>query len=207
MAPSPKKTKRSRASIYTETDASQSRKKTTPKKKDQFDYVGPVALSGVAGLRRVAASGMLGRMRNSGIAEMRIRETDAYRRLKVNTGGRALSREIAINRQVAKTGVGQSTGYNAEIKRADLKRVRSWTPETFPQGEASGKRPVPFKSPGNLAAANAAGKGAIKSGIPRTTPPAGRPSGGGTGRGGTRANGVVRGGGVRIGLRRGFGER
>lgn len=197
-----------RKSIYTETDASSSRKKSAPKKKDQFDYVGPVALSGVAGLRRVAASGMLGRMRDSGIAEMRIRETDAYRRLKVNQGGRALSREVAINRQVARTGVGQSTGYGEAVKRQDLKRVRSWTPNTFPQGEPSGKRPIPFRSPGNLAAANAAGKGAIKKGVPRTTPPAGRPSGGGTGRGGgARADGVGRGGGIRIGLRRGIGER
>jgi hypothetical protein len=191
-----KKVKRPRASIYTETDASQSRKKSAPKKKNQFEYVGPVALSGVAGLRRVAASGMLGRMRNSGIAEMRIRETDAYRRLKVNQGGRALAREVAINREVARTGVGRSTGYGESVKRADLKRVRSWTPETFPQGEPSGKRPVPFRSPGNLAAANAAGKGAIKSGIPRTTPPAGRPSGGGgTGRGGSRVDGLRGGGG------------
>jgi len=197
-----------RKSIYTETDASSSRKKSEKKKKkDQFDYVGPVALSGVAGLRRVAASGMLGRMRGSGIQEMRIRETDAYRRLKVNQGGRALSRQIAIDRQVAKTGVGQSSGYGAEIKRADLKRVRSWTPDTFPQGEPSGRRPVPFRSPGNLAAANAAGKGAIKKGVPRTTPPAGRPSGSGTARGGSRGDGVGRGGGIRFGTRRGFGER
>jgi hypothetical protein len=127
-------------------------------------------------------------MRNSDIRDMRIRETDAYRRLKVNQGGKALSKEIAINRQIAKTGVGVSTGYNQEIKRADLRRVRSWTPETFPQGQPSGKRPVPFRSPGNLAAANAAGKGAIKKGVPRTTPPSGRPSGGGGGgRGGARA--------------------
>ena len=195
-----------RKSIYTETDASSSRKKSTTKKRDVYEYVGP-GLAGVAGLRRVASTGMLSRMRNSDIRDMRIRETDAYRRLKVNQGGKALSKEIAINRQIAKTGVGQGTGYNQEIKRADLKRVRSWTPETFPQGEPSGKRPVPFRSPGNLAAANAAGKGAIKKGVPRTTPPGGRPSGGGTGRGGTRVDGVGRGGGIRIGLRRGIGER
>lgn len=189
MPPSQKKPKaRSRASIYTETDASQSRKKSAPKKKNQFEYIGPVALSGVAGLRRVAASGMLGRMRGSGIQEMRIRETDAYRRLKVNQGGRALSRQIAADRIVAKTGVGQSSGYGAEIKRADLKRVRSWTPDTFPQGEPSGKRPIRFTTGGSLKEANSAGKGAIKRGVPRTTPPAGRPSGGGgTGGGGSRS--------------------
>lgn len=184
---------RGRKSIYTETDASSSRKAA---KKKGPDMTGPATVAGVAGLRRAAASGMLGRMRDSEIRAMRIRETDAYRRLKVNQGGRALARQIAADRIVAKTGIGQSSGYGAEIKRADLKRVRSWTPDTFPQGEPSGKRPIRFTEGGSLKSANAAGKGAIKAGVPRTTPPGGRPSsGGGVGRGGSRIDGLRGGGG------------
>lgn len=191
-----------RKSIYTETDASSSRKK-----KKGADLTGPATIAGVAGLRRVAASGALGRMHDSEIRTMRIRETDAYRRLKVNQGGRQLARIIAADRQIAKTGVGQSSGYKTELKRADLKRVRSWVTESFPKGEPSGQRPIRFSTPGSLKAANAAGGAAIKSGVPRTTPPGGR-SGGSSGRGGARVgDGVGRGGAVRIGTRRGFGER
>jgi hypothetical protein len=197
MAPSPKKkTKRPQASIYTETDASQSRKKSTTKKKSEPNMT-PVALSGIAGLRRVAAKGgFFSRMRNSPIRDMRIRETDAYRRLEASKQGRLSAKLEAMNRQVARTGVGTAPGYNAQLAKQAGQKMRLWSSDSFPQGEPSGKRPIPFKSPGNLTEANSAGKGAIRKGVPRTTPPGGRPSGGGgTGRGGSRVDGLRGGGG------------
>lgn len=201
-----KVSKMPRKSIYTETDASSSRK--AAKKKKGPDMTGPGTVAGVAGLRRAVRSGMLDRLRNSDIREMRVRETDAYRRDKLSRWGRSLSKEIAINRQVAKTGIGQSTGVGAELKRADYKRVRSWVTNSFPQGEPSGKRPIRFSTPGSLKEANAAGKAAVKKGVKRTTPPGGRRSGGGTGRGGTRSGGGLKGGGgAFLPQQRGFGEQ
>ena len=176
------------------------------KRNDNLDLTGPAGLAGIAGLRRVAAKGgFFPRMRNSDIRDMRIRETDAYRRLEAHNQGRLAAKLTAQNATVARTGVGVSPGYNADIARQTGKRVRGYSTDSFPKGEPSGQRPIPFKSPGNLAQANAAGKGAIKAGVPRTTPPGGRPSTTPTTKG--RVPRFGSGGGLRIGLRRGIGER
>jgi hypothetical protein len=136
------------------------------------DLSGPAALGGIAGLRRVAGGGMLSRMQNAELREMRIREVDARRRLQAANIGREASRMTATQREVARTGVGQSPGYKTELVRADGKKIRGWTLETFPRG-GGGKIPTPFSTPGSLPKANAAGTAAIRAGVPRTTPPGG----------------------------------
>jgi hypothetical protein len=169
------------------------RKRVSPG--DILKYAPPGA-AGIAGLRRAAGGGALGRMRNSGIRDMNIRETDAYRRLEAYKKGKEGARMEAERRIVERTGVGRDPGYKKEVVRQEGKRLRTWSSGSFPQGEPSGKRPIRFTTEGSLKTANSAGKEALKNGVPRTTPPGGRPSGGGgVGRGGSRVDGLRGGGG------------
>lgn len=178
-----------RKSIYTETDASSSRKKSTTKKKSGPNMT-PVALSGIAGLRRVAAKGgFFTRLNASGIPEMIDRSGDAQRRLEAYRQGKINAQVKAEGRGVIKTGVGRSYPMQGFAAEQEGKKWRTRSSGTFPQGEPSGRRPIPFRSPGNLAEALQAGKEARRGGRPRTAGPATRPpsGGGGTGRGGARA--------------------
>ena len=197
MALSPKNEKRSRASIYTETDASQSRKKSTTKKKRDTNYT-PVALGGIAGLRRVAAKGgFFTRLNASGIPEMLDRSGDAQRRLESYRQGKINAQVKAEGRGVIRTGVGRSYPMQGFAAEQEGKKWRTRSSATFPQGEPSGRRPIGFRSPGNLAQALEAGTEARRGGRPRTAGPATRPpsGGGGTGRGGSRVDGLRGGGG------------
>lgn len=194
-----------RKSIYTETDASSSRKVT---KKKGSNITGPAALAGLAGLRRVAnAGGFFTRLNNSGIPEMIDRSGDAQRRLEAHDQGRRNARTNAEVRQVQRTGIGRSTPMQVFTGIEEGKKWRKRSSTTFPQGEPSGRRPLRFQSPGNLAQALEAGAEVRRGGRPKTSGPKGS-SGGGTGRGGARVgDGVGRGGAIRLGPRRGFGER
>ena len=198
MPPSQRKPKaRSRTSIYTETDASQSRKKSTTKKKSDTNYT-PVALGGIAGLRRVAAKGgFFTRLNASGIPEMIDRSGDGQRRLAAHDYGRKAAKINAQVREITRTGVGRSTPMQAFTAQVEGGKWRTRSSGTFPQGEPSGRRPIGFRSPGNLAQALEAGTEARRGGRPRTAGPATRlpSSGGGTGRGGSRVDGLRGGGG------------
>lgn len=179
----PKTQKRSRASIYKETDASQSRKK-----KSGPNLTGPAALGGIVGLKRAAASGALERMQQSGIEPMIRRSGDAYRRLAAADIGKSGAKINAEVKNVMRTGVGRSTPMQAFMSEVEGKKMRLRSSESFPQGEPSGKSPLRFQSPGNLTQALNAGKEARRGGRPQTAGPSTRPaSGGGVGRGGSRS--------------------
>lgn len=196
-----------RKSIYTETDASSSRK--AAKKRKGADLTGPAALGGIAGLRRVSAKGgFFTRLNYSGIPEMIDRSGDAQRRLEAYRQGKINAKVKAEQSGVIKTGVGRSYPMQGFAAEQEGKKWRARSSGTFPQGEPSGKRPIRFQSPGNLSEALKAGKEARRGGRPRTAGPATRTRSGGGGRGGTRGSGGVRGGGgAFLPQQRGFGEQ
>lgn len=183
--------------------------------KSDLNKYGPPGAAGIAGLRRVAAQkGFFTRLNESGIPEMINRSGDAQRRLEARRQGKINAKVKAEQSGVIRTGVGRSYPMQGFAAEQEGKRWRSRSSGTFPQGEPSGKRPINFRTPGNLSDALNAGAEARRGGRPKTKGPASRTKSSGRGGGGTSTRGGSRGtggkgagGGAFLPGRTGFGEQ